>query len=145
VTVLGETSDFLVTGFDGASMLPVVRPGDRILWRRVRMGRVPASGAVVGRLRGAKLIAHRLVGRCAPGWVITQGDACPSADPPAEESAIAWVAVAAWREGRPICLDRPSRPTRLAFRFRAVARSLARSAILRARAWAIAGRGTRSR
>ena len=127
---LGEP-DFLVTTFAGTSMLPTLRGGDRILWRRVHKSRPPTAGAVVGRFERAKFVAHRLADSVAPGMVRTHGDACPFGDPLVATSEIAWVAVGAWREGRVIELGPACAPVRLAYRLTGLVRSVVRSVFLR--------------
>jgi len=104
----------LATLYRGVSMTPTLRDGDVLLWRR-NEGLPPVhTGDVVGFFEDRRFIAHRVV-RMDPGGAMatTRGDARLTADPPVLVNHIAYVAVAALRDGRPISLDPSSSSVRL--------------------------------
>ncbi len=110
-------NEYETTGFEGYSMWPVLRPGDRVLWRRRTADTVPAPGDVVRFRRGRTLVAHRVVSADSNSRVIrTRGDANLWADAPVGVSSVSHVAAAAWRGTHPVRLE----PAGRADRFRGI-------------------------
>lgn len=87
----------------GPSMLPTIRPGERILLeplsRRLRQGDIVA-------VRGDRsILVHRVV-ECGLDTIRTRGDASPGTDAPSARSSILGVATAVIRRGRVVALTR---------------------------------------
>lgn len=75
----------------GNSMLPTIRPGDRVLLAPTR--RRLARGDVVIVALGTKVILHRVVS-LVNHVVVTRGDSCEAGDPPIEADRVFARAVA---------------------------------------------------
>ena len=106
----------------GSSMLPAVRPGDRLVVRRREFSEVQA-GQIVLYSRDSALVAHRVVkrvGRPDGDQLVTRGDSLLQDDSPVQESEVLGVVVSIERGG-----GRQVRPE-LTMRRRAAAWVLAR-------------------
>ena len=106
----------------GSSMLPTLRPGDRMVVRRREFSEMQA-GQIVLYSRGGWLVAHRVVRRAAGPdgeCLITRGDSLLQDDSPVQESEVLGVVVSIERGG-----GRQVRPE-LTMRRRAAAWVLAR-------------------
>ena len=90
----------------GPSMMPTIRPGDRVLLepvsRRLRKGDIVAVRA------DRCILVHRVV-ECRTHTIRTRGDASPSVDAPSSRSSIVGVATAVIRKGRVVALTRTFR------------------------------------
>lgn len=70
----GHAATGFVTVLQGFSMMPSLRPGDRIQWRTLTPNDVPAAGDIVGYIRDGRLVAHRVVA-VAGETIRVRGDA----------------------------------------------------------------------
>jgi hypothetical protein len=90
----------------GPSMLPTIRPGERVLLEplssRLRKGDIVAVRA------HRCILVHRVV-ECTVDTITTCGDASPRADAPSPRSSILGVATAVIRRGRVVGLTRTLR------------------------------------
>lgn len=85
------------------SMLPMLKPGDKVLVDRAQADSLRIGDLVVTRKRG-EFITHRLVGRGAETW-ITKGDGLRHLDPPVAKDAILGKVVSIERKGVKIDLQ----------------------------------------
>lgn len=91
----------MVTPFRGKSMLPSLRPGDRIVWRRLDGTTFPPVGAVVGYENGDRFIAHRVIRVERPRALVwTRPDAAFRTDPPVRLCEVHWMAIEVQRDDR---------------------------------------------
>ncbi len=105
----------------GSSMLPAVRPGDRLVVRRREFSEVQA-GQIVLYSRGGGLVAHRVVSRVASPEgerLVTRGDSLLRDDSPVQASEVVGAVVSIQRHGREMSAE-------LTMRRRAAAWVLAR-------------------
>jgi len=100
----------------GSSMLPAVRPGDRLVVRRRDFSEVQA-GQIVVYYRGGGLVAHRVVGRSgsagstdsAGDQLLTRGDSLQQDDSPVQASEMVGEVVRIERGGRQVSPEQTMR------------------------------------
>ncbi|HKP88146.1 MAG TPA: S24/S26 family peptidase [Blastocatellia bacterium] len=95
----GKTTSFVVST---SSMWPTLAPGDKVFIRAVRAGELRLGDIVIRSLAGA-WIAHRLIGRAAPGnehHLFTKGDNALSADDLWQAAQLVGAVVAVERAGQ---------------------------------------------
>jgi len=96
----------------GASMVPVLWPGDLLTVQSCDPAQLEAGSIIVFRQDG-KLIAHRLMRRsgdcpvdsppdCSTGYLITRGDARPRLDEPVDPADVVGRVESITRDGRPV-------------------------------------------
>ena len=86
----------------GASMLPVICPGDLITVQRCNP-RELQPGEVILFQRNGGLAAHRII-EVSDKVIVTRGDALPSNDAPISHGEVVGRIEFARRNGRPVCL-----------------------------------------
>jgi hypothetical protein len=97
----------------GSSMLPAVRPDDKLLIRSCRIEEA-GHGDIVLFIRHRRLFAHRVVARCA-GHLITQGDGLAEPDHPVAAHELLGKVTRVTRWGKTIVHDsKPGWPARMA-------------------------------
>lgn len=90
----------------GPSMLPTIRPGERVLLEPLS-GRLQKGDIVA--VRGDRcILVHRVV-ECGMDTIQTRGDSSPTVDAPASRSSVFGVATAVIRKGRVVALTRTLR------------------------------------
>lgn len=88
-------------------MLPTLRPGDVVRVEPAGPDDLRPGDVVLCR-NGRGALLHRFLGRTPEGWLLTQGDAHLSPDPPWPPEALLGRAVGVEREGRVVPIpDRP--------------------------------------
>jgi hypothetical protein len=102
----------------GASMLPVLAPGDELEIRSCTLAEI-APGDVVLFCRDGRLFAHRVLALCG-GRLLAQGDALATPDPEVLAGDVLGKVVEATRKGRGVALTSPGW---LGRRWRSVLRS----------------------
>ena len=86
----------------GASMLPVICPGDLITIQRCDARELQPGEVILFRRNGG-LAAHRIV-EVSDKAIVTRGDALPSNDAPISYGEVVGRIEFARRDGRPVCL-----------------------------------------
>lgn len=103
----GQWSGPLRVRVRGGSMLPTLRPGDVVRVEPAGPDDLRPGDVVLCR-NGRGALLHRFLGRTPEGWLLTQGDAHLSPDPPWPPEALLGRAVGVERGGRVVPIpDRP--------------------------------------
>lgn len=103
----GQWSGPLRVRVRGGSMLPTLRPGDVVRVEPAGPDDLRPGDVVLCR-NGRGALLHRFLGRTPEGWLLTQGDAHLSPDPPWPPEALLGRALGVERGGRVVPIpDRP--------------------------------------
>jgi signal peptidase I len=87
----------------GASMVPVLWPGDLLMVRQVEPSS-PTPGSILVFRQNDKLVVHRLASR-EGDKLVTRGDARPCFDPPVDAANVLGRVESAQRNGRTLALQ----------------------------------------
>lgn len=83
---------------NGVSMLPILRPGDRLTVQSADLA-IVRPGQIVQFSLWGRLVCHRVIRHCG-SHLMTQGDIVPSPDPPVTAENLLGVVVSIERHGR---------------------------------------------